>query len=153
FLFVIGLSRTKAGNAGLMMALTPVFAYIVGVIGHRERFSRKVLFGIVLSFTGVTAIVLAGSAEVSFGSTWPGDLLMMGAAFCWGWYSGASSELLTKYGALRVTVLGMILGTAIIVPISIPWVIRQNWSAVSSTAWAGFFYSTLLAIVYSYCIW
>ena len=30
---------------------------------------------------------------------------------------------------------------------------RQNWSAVSPRAWAGFFYSTLLAIVYSYCIW
>src|SRR5689334_18645911 len=62
FLFVTGLARTKAGNAGLLMALTPVCAYLVGVLAKRESFSRKVLFGIILSFLGVTAIVLAGSA-------------------------------------------------------------------------------------------
>ncbi len=153
FLYVIGLSRTKAGNAGLLMALTPVCAYIVGVFGHRERFSGKVLFGIIISFAGVTAIVLAGSSEVSFGSTWRGDLLMTGAAFCWGWYTGVSANLLAKYGALRLTVMAMVVGTAILVPISIPWAVRQDWSAVSRTAWAGFFYSTLLAIVYAYCVW
>jgi drug/metabolite transporter (DMT)-like permease len=153
FLFVIGLSKTRAGNAGLLMALTPVFAYIVGVLGRRERFNPKVLFGIALSFSGVTLIILMGSAQVSFGATWRGDLLMMGAAFCWGWYTGASTALLAKYGALRLTVLAMMLGTAIILPLSLPWVTRQNWAAVSGRAWAGFFYSTLLAIVYSYCVW
>src|SRR5262245_41548082 len=43
FLYVIGLARTRAGNAGLLMALTPVCAYIVGVFGKKERFSAKVL--------------------------------------------------------------------------------------------------------------
>ena len=69
--------------------------------------------GILLSLTGVCAIILAGSSQVSFGKTWKGDLLMMGAAFCWGWYSGASAGLLAKYGALRLTVLTMVLGTVV----------------------------------------
>src|SRR5262245_30056342 len=153
FLFVIGLANTKAGNAGLLMALTPVFAYLVGVFGKREHFSQNVLGGIILSLTGVCAIVLAGSSEVSFGKTWKGDLLMMGAAFCWGWYSGASVHLLSKYGALRLTVLTMILGTAVLIPLSIPWVLRQDWTAISLRAWGGFFYSAMLAIVYSYFVW
>src|SRR5262245_45008012 len=153
FLFVIGLANTKAGNAGLLMALTPVFAYLVGVFGRRERFSQSVLAGILLSLTGVGAIILAGSTQVSFGKTWKGDLLMMGAAFCWGWYTGASAGLLSKYGALRLTVLTMVLGTVVLIPLSIPAVVRQNWTAVSLRAWGGFLSSALFAIVYSYFVW
>src|SRR5205085_2881555 len=31
FIFVLGLDRTRAGNAALLMALTPVFAFLIGV--------------------------------------------------------------------------------------------------------------------------
>jgi drug/metabolite transporter (DMT)-like permease len=135
------------------MALTPVFAYLIGVAGKKEHFSRSILAGIVLSLVGVSAIVLAGSAGVSLGHTWVGDILMLGAAFCWGWYSGASTPLLAKYGAIRLTVLTMIFGTIVMIPLSLPWVVRQNWSGISAKAWAGFLYSTMLAIVYSYFVW
>jgi drug/metabolite transporter (DMT)-like permease len=153
FLFVIGLEHTKAGNAGLLMALTPVFAYIVGVFSKRETFSHSIAFGIVLSLAGVSAIVLAGSTGVQFSGTWKGDLLLTAAAFCWGWYTGASTELIRKYGALRLTVLTMIGGTAIMIPLSIPWMVRQDWFAISRNAWAGFFYSAMLSIVYGYLVW
>lgn len=153
FLFVLGLQRTKAGNAGLLMALTPIFAYLIGVFTKRERFSPGLLSGIVLSLAGVSTIVLFGSSEISFAGTWRGDVLIIAAAFCWGWYSTESAKLLGKYGALRLTVLTMIAGTAILLPLSIPWLVRQNWSPITSTAWAGFAFSTLLAIVYSYFVW
>ncbi len=153
FLFALGLARTTAGNAGLLMALTPVFAYLVGVFGRRERFSRNVLGGIVLSLAGVGAIVFFGPAQVAFGRTWHGDLMLIGSAFCWGAYTALSTRLLRKYGALRLTVLTMMAGTAIMIPLSIPWILRQNWSGISQTAWAGFVYSAVLTIVYSYFVW
>jgi drug/metabolite transporter (DMT)-like permease len=152
FCFVIGLAHTKAGNAGLLMALTPVFAYLIGVLGKREHFNPIVAGGIVLSLIGVAAIVFAGGSA-SFGKTWKGDLLVTGSAFCWGWYSSTSKHLLARYGAIRLTVLMMIAGTAFLIPLSIPWIVRQDWTAISSTAWAGFFYSTMLSIVYSYFVW
>lgn len=153
FVFFLGLQRSKAGNAGLFMALTPIFAYLIGVFTKRERFSRGILGGITLSLAGVATIVLFGSSEVSFGGTWRGDLLMISAAFCWGWYSAESTKLLGKYGALRLTVLTMIAGTAIMLPLSTPWLLRQDWSGIAASAWLGLAYSTLLAIVYSYFVW
>src|SRR5262249_13863843 len=60
---------------------------------------------------------------------------------------------LKKYGALRLTVLTMIGGTLIIVPCSVPWILHQNWSAISATAWTGFLYSAFLSIVYAYVVW
>jgi len=153
FLFVLGLYRTKAGNAGLLMALAPIFAYVIGVFMKRERFSPGVLTGIVVSLIGVFAIVYLGSAEIAFGANLAGDFMIIAAAFCWGWYSAASTRWLPKYGPLRLTVLSMISGTAVLLPLSTPWLLRQNWSGIGRTAWLGVGYSALLSIVYSYFIW
>jgi drug/metabolite transporter (DMT)-like permease len=153
FVFVLGLARTKAGNAALFMALTPIFAYLIGVFKKQEKLSFSVLVGIVISLGGVMALILFGSGEVSFGMTWTGDLLMVTSAFLWGWYSAEQTRFLPKYGAIRLTVFSMLLGTAMLIPLSIPWVISQDWSAIAPRAWIGLGYSALLSIVYSYFIW
>ena len=153
FLFVLGLSRTRAGNAALLMALTPVFAYLIGVFRKRESFNFGILVGIVISLGGVLALVLFGSGEVSWGDTWIGDSLMISSAFCWAWYSAEQTRFLPKYGAIRLTVFMMLSGTVMIIPLSIPWLINQDWSGIASGAWVGLGYSALLSIVYSYFVW
>ncbi len=153
FFFVLGLDRTRAGNGALLMALSPVFAFLIGVAMKRERFSSDVLAGIILSLLGVAAIVLFGAAGLSFGSTWRGDLLMLGAAACWGSQSVQSIRFLPKYGALRLTVSTMIAGTAMMVPLSIPWLATQVWSGIEPKLWLGLGYSGLLSIAYCYLVW
>src|SRR5947207_433676 len=102
FLFVLGLARTGAGNGALIMALSPVFAFLIGVATGRERFSRGVLIGIIMSLAGVAAIVAFGSEGISFAGSWRGDLLMMAASICWGWQSAESTRLLGKYGPRQI---------------------------------------------------
>ncbi len=153
FFFVFGLDRTKAGNAALLMALTPIFGFLIGVAMKREHFSKGVLVGIVLSLAGVGAIVMLGASEVSFKGSWKGDLLMILSAACWGWQSAESTRLLPKYGALRLTVSMMIGGTAIMVPLTTPWLLAQDWSHIPPVAWLAMGYSALLSITYSYIVW
>ena len=153
FIFVLGLDRTKAGNAALLMALTPVFAFLIGVGMKKEQFSMGVLIGIVLSLSGAAAIVLFGRAEVSFSDSWQGDLLMIAAAAFWAWQSVESTRLLPKYGPIRLTVFAMTAGSAILVPLSIPWMLSQDWRSVPLVGWLGVAYSALLSITYSYFIW
>jgi drug/metabolite transporter (DMT)-like permease len=153
FLFILGVDRTRAANASLIMALTPVFAYLISVWMRRERFSPGVLSGIVLSLAGVSTIVLFGSSGIELTGTWRGDLMLIAAAFCWGWYSVESSRLLPKYGPLRLTVLTIIIGSVLLIPLSIPWVLQQDWSGVPISAWLCLVYSALLSIVYAYWIW
>ena len=153
FLFVLGLARTGAGNGALIMALSPVFAFLIGVAMGRERFSRGVLIGIIMSLAGVAAIVAFGSEGISFAGSWRGDLLMMAASICWGWQSAESTRLLGKYGPIRLTVATMIAGTAMMVPMSLPWIIAQPWPSIAPIAWLGLGYSALLSIAYGYCVW
>ena len=152
-LFVNGLATTTAGNAGLLMASTPVFAYLTGVSLRREGFRGSVLVGILLSMIGVGAIVVFGSRQVAFGSHWAGDSMVLASAVCWGWYSGASARLIAKYGALRVTHWVMLTGTIAMLPLLSPWAVRQDWTAIPSAGWLAFSYSTFLSIVYCYLIW
>jgi drug/metabolite transporter (DMT)-like permease len=153
FLFVLGLERTKAGNAGLLLALVPIFAFLIGVLTKRESFSGRVVAGIVLSFVGVGAIVGAGSDGFSVGGTWIGDLMIIAAALCWGWYTARSVPLLMKYGWLAITGWMVIAGAVVLVPVSVPWLLAQNWQAIERSAWVALLYSSLLSIVYTYCIW
>lgn len=152
-LFVNGLAATTAGNAGLLMASTPVFAYLTGVFLKRERFRISILSGIVLSMLGVAAIMVFGSRKIALGTHWKGDALVLAAAVLWGYYSGGSVRLIMKYGALRVTLWLMITGTAAMLPILSPWAIRQDWTAVPLRGWLAFAYSTFLSIVYAYVVW
>jgi drug/metabolite transporter (DMT)-like permease len=153
FCFVLALDRTSAGNGALLMALSPVFAYLIGILLKRERFVPGIMAGVIISLSGVAAIVAMGSVGVSFGASWRGDLMMIGAAACWGWQSAESMRFLPKYGAIRLTVSTMIAGTAILVPLSIPWISRQDWSGIPPVAWIGLGYSALLSIAYCYLIW
>ncbi len=152
-LFVNGLANTTAGNAGLLMASTPVFAYLTGVFLKRERFRKSVLGGIVLSMMGVAAIMVFGTREITLGTNWQGDALVLAAAVLWGFYSGGSARLIMKYGALRVTLWLMITGTLALLPVLFPWALRQDWAAVPMRGWLAFSYSTFLSIVYSYAVW
>jgi drug/metabolite transporter (DMT)-like permease len=70
-----------------------------------------------------------------------------------GWQSAESTRLLGKYGPIRLTVATMIAGTAILLPVSVPWIIAQQWSGITAMAWAGLAYSALLSIAYSYFVW
>ena len=153
FVFVTGLNRTKAGNAALLMALTPVFAFLIGVAMKRERFGTGVLLGIILSFAGTSAIVVFGKSELSFNSSSVGDLLMILAAVCWAWQSVESTRLLPKYGPVRLTIFAMLAGAAMTVPLSIPWLKSQDWQAIPWTGWLGLAYSALLSITYAYLVW
>jgi drug/metabolite transporter (DMT)-like permease len=153
FFFVSGLAQTKAGNAALIGAAAPIFAYVTGILLKREGYSHRVLAGILMSFAGVAVIVLFGSREISLGGNWKGDSMILISSLCWGFYTGAAARLILKYGAVRLTVWLMISGTIFMIPPFLPFVLRQNWHAIPPVAWLGFCYSTFLSIVYCYLIW
>jgi drug/metabolite transporter (DMT)-like permease len=153
FIFVLGLDRTQAGNAALLMALTPVFAFLIAVAMKKERFSAGIVAGIALSFTGAATIVLLGTSELAIVNSWIGNLLMIFAAICWAWQSAESTRLLPKYGPMRLTVFAMVAGTLMMIPLSGPWLVTQNWRAIPLIGWLGLAYSALLSITYSYFVW
>jgi len=151
--FIIGMAHTRAGNAALILATTPLVTAILGRILKQEYFTARGAFGLLLAFGGILLIILAGDKEVSLGETVLGDCLLLAATLFWSLYTVGSKRLIHTYGSMKTTTIMMVTGTPVLLLFSAPSLLRQDWSRVRPIAWAGLIYSALLAIALAYLIW
>jgi len=153
FFFITGINGTLAGNAALILAMTPVFvALLSAALGH-ERVQATGWAGVAISTLGI-GLVVWGGAAVRFGSTTlRGDLTMLAAAVAWSVYTVGASPLVRRHGALSVTAATMWIGAIILFVVAIPSMAAQDWTRPTLMAWTGLVASGLLAVGLSYVLW
>lgn len=151
--FISGMAHTRAGNAALILAITPLFTAILGRIRRHEYFAARGVAGLLLAFAGIVIIVLSGRGEFSIGETILGDCLLLISTVCWSLYTVGSRNLVHAYGSIKATAIMMASGTPLLLLICAPSLLRQDWSRVRPIAWAGLVYSGLFAIAVAYIIW
>ena len=80
--FTLGVQRTAAANAALIIALNPLVSALVAALWLGDRLTPARLAGVVLGFGGVAAVVLhRPGAALGHGSL--GDLLVFGSVLTW----------------------------------------------------------------------
>ncbi len=152
--FVHGLARTTASSTALLFGSTPVVVALLSRLAGHERIGLPEAGAALLAFYGVSLIVAGGGllpAPAVGGAV--GDLLVIAAVTCWASFTVLSAPLLRRYSPLQVTAYTLTVGTLFLIPPSIPELLRQDWAAVSSGAWAGLLYSCVFALVVSYVLW
>jgi drug/metabolite transporter (DMT)-like permease len=150
--FILGLAHTTATNSALIVATVPtVVAVIAGLMGF-ERVTARMWCGIGLGTLGVGLVIAASGVEFSTG-TLRGDLLTVLGVLCWAGYTVGLRRLPDGISPLRVTTVTSIAGTPGLVLAGLPELLRLDWSAVSTTAWAALAYATLLSLVVAYILW
>ena len=152
-LFITGMSYTRAGNAALILATTPLFTAILGRLRKHEYFTARGVAGLLLAFAGIILIITSGAEEVSLRDTILGDSLLLVTTVCWSVYTVGSRNLIHKYGSMKTTILMMTSGTPLLLLVCTPSLLRQDWSRVRPIAWAGVIGSGLFAIALAYIIW
>ncbi len=152
-LFITGMAHTQAGNAALILAITPLFTAILGRIRKHEYFTGRAVTGLLLAFGGIVMIVVSGRGDISLGETVLGDCLLLASTVCWSLYTVGSKRLVHKYGSMKATTIMMTSGTPFLLLVCAPSLLRQEWSRVRPIAWAGLVYSGLFAIALAYLIW
>ncbi len=70
-LFIYGVDRTLAGNAGLVLATTPVWTLILASISGQERHGFPVWGGVLATLGGMVLVVLGGEGGSGLGSVRP----------------------------------------------------------------------------------
>ncbi len=151
--FIVGLGLTRAGNAALLMAANPVLTAALSHWRGHERVGGRDWLGLALSGAGVTLVVVGSEAEVGFGATALGDLLILGATVCWALYAVGSAPLVRDLGATVMTAWTTALGAVPIVLMGLPALVRLHWQAVTPPAWGAVLYASLAAIVAGYLLW
>jgi len=153
-LFIYGVDWTLAGNAALMLATVPIFVSLFSTLLRHEKIGPSGWAGVLLSVAGIGLVVWGGVRGPQFGAeTVRGDITMLGAALAWSAYTVGAAPLVQRYGPLKATAGTMWIGTVVLVLISTPALLVQDWSAVSGGAWAGVVFSGALSIALAYIIW
>ena len=153
-LFIYGVERTLAGNAGLVLATTPVWTLIFASVSGQEHHGFPVWGGVLATLGGMVLVVLGGDRGVGLGDALlVGDLMLVLAAITWAAYTVGTQDLTREYGALAVTSWTLWVGTIGLVALGAPSLWSLELDGISRVGWLGVLYSGVLAIAVAYLIW
>jgi drug/metabolite transporter (DMT)-like permease len=151
--FMKGMAHTRAGNAALILATTPLFTAVIGRLRKQEHFTYRGIIGLLLAFAGIGLIVLVGHRGNAPESSVLGDGLLILATVCWAIYTNLAHRFVHVYGSLKTTTIMMISGTPVLLLVCAPSLVEQDWSRMRPLSWVGVVYSGLLSIALAYIIW
>jgi drug/metabolite transporter (DMT)-like permease len=147
--WILGLDYTSASNSAVIIGSLPGIVALLAWAFRIERLSHLVTFGIVLSLIGVVLVVGAHGLSLG-GTTTRGDLLTVGAVFCWASYTLGLRKLDPSVSPLRVTAITTAVGTPGIVAMAIPQIAETSWAGAPAFAYGGIVYAALISLVGAY---
>jgi drug/metabolite transporter (DMT)-like permease len=153
YLFIEGISRTRAGDAALIIAAAPAFMAIIGRLRGTERTGAAGVAGITLSLAGIALVVFGDSGGGKADSSLIGDLLLLGASLCWSVYTVFLQPYTERTNGITLSAVTMIGGAVPLILVSMPAIVRTQWSGVGLGGWAAVAYSGLFALVLAYLFW
>ena len=153
-LFAEGVSRTRAGEAALVIGASPALIALFGRLKGVERVTTRGAIGIALSIFGVGLVVLtrAATGQIADDASLLGDLLVLGGSVCWAVYTVYLIPFTKRVSGLHVVSLSLAGGSALLLVFGSPALIAQDWD-VPARAWLAILYSGLAALVVAYLLW
>ena len=152
-LFIEGLSRTRAGEAALVVGASPALMAIFARIRGIERVDRRRAIGIALSIAGVGLVVgRTASAGTNDGSLF-GDLLVLCGAVCWAVYTILLIPYTRRINGFWVISFNLIGGVAILAAYGARQLASIDWFALPRPAWVAILYSGLGGLFIAYFFW
>ena len=154
-LFIEGVSRTRAGDAALVLAASPAFIAIFGRLLGVERITGRGVVGILLSLAGM-AFVVYGREMASDGSgqaTLTGNALVLLGSVAWSLYTVLLKPRAEHLDILSISAFTMAGGAVVMIIAGLPAIAGTDWRTVSAATWGAMVYSGIFALVIAYLFW
>ena len=150
YLWVLGLDHTTPFASALFGSLAPVFTLaIVAALGH-ERVRSGRWMGAFVALAGVAVFEGLFAGRITFHI---GDGLTLISMLLFALFNVFSARVLDRYTPMAFVAITMLIGTIIILPGSIPAMLRQNYAAIPLVDWAIFAYAVMFPILLTYPVW
>ncbi len=151
--FILGIARTTAGAAAILIAASPLVTAAAGHLLGVDRLKRIGWIGFAVSLAGVGLVVTAKPDADVHGDA-VGIALLLGAAVAWGLSTVWSRTLLDR-GATSVglSFWGVLLAVPILGALAIPDLGGIDWAGVGWKPWAALLYSGALSTGVAYWLW
>lgn len=148
---IYAVQKAGAANVGMLMASAPIIAALLALALGHERIGARHVLGVAVAATGAL-LVLYGGGGVG-GAPLVGWLLGLLTAATWATYSVLVRPLLARYSAERLSAAVLLIGSAMLIPVSLPQLTAQDWSAPPRNAWLALGYSLVLSLLVTNVLW
>ncbi len=149
--FNFSLQHTSASAGALIQGFIPISTAILAAIFLKEKLTPLQMGGIFISVTGVVLIGFTNQPQAAGGNTFLGNLLMIAAVLCWATYTVVAKKQAAVDPLWLITRL-TIIGTILLVPITIMEMKDQSWPSISPSGWAAIAYMGIVTSALGY-IW
>jgi drug/metabolite transporter (DMT)-like permease len=148
-LFLVGLSRSTPVHAALVMALIPVFTFVIASAVGLERFSALRALGVAVALAGLLPLVFDGGLH-SLGAYGLGNLLMVANACSYAFYLVLTKPLTRRYPPLVIIAWSYIF-SLVALPLFVPGQ-RLVPAAHAAAAWWGIAYIVAFPTILAYLL-
>ena len=149
-LFVLGLARTSAFSAAILVATAPVITLLLAAVLGIERVRPRQWIGVAAAFAGVAIFV---GEKLLNGRPASGDLLNLLAAVAFAIYGLTTQDLVRRHGAQITTAWSVLIGLTAVLPLTLPAVLDEEWEALQWRGWIAVLYAAVLSMLLAYTLW
>jgi drug/metabolite transporter (DMT)-like permease len=147
----LGIARTSASEAAILIATIPLFVVILNTFTLRERNTARQWAGTALSFAGIAALVLLGGSGAGGGSL-TGNLLVLAASLSAGVYGILARRLLVSRRALFVTTFQNLFGALFMLPLALAEAALVGVRQPTPRATGGLLFLTVVCSITAYLL-
>lgn len=121
----LGARGVSAGQLGLLIATEPALIIVIALLLTRHRIPRRLVSGCLLALLGVT--LTSGVASSGAALEVPAALEVLVGATSWSFYTVLIARLYRRQGALAVTGAILLVGSALLILVSLPLARGATW--------------------------
>lgn len=152
--FIIGLSKTTAGNSAIIVSTSPLWTVLFTALLHKERVRRVTLGAMGLSLAGIVMIVVGSGKKIEFGSEAAmGDLITLLAAMLWALNTSIQKPLVARYPSTQVALVSVGVGALVLPLVGAPAMIEMDWSGFTVWHYVAAVASGALSIGLANVVW
>ena len=154
-MFILGVAKTSAGSAALIIASSPIWTAILGHVLGIDRMTSGRWLGLALSTLGVGVVVLAGEGEVTLeNEAFIGNLLMLVGSVLWAGYTVYSRPALARGAApLGLAFFSVLAAFPVLAVLGLVTLEQTHWPGVDGVTWAALLFSGGLSTGLAYYLW
>jgi len=154
YAFIKGIAMSTATNTSFVLATMPATTAVLSHFMGKQKMTKRMVLGVLLTVTGVALVALGDSGSLSFTSkTLKGDLLTLTGTFGWCLSTIFAADLVKRMSPTAYTTWTMVAGAVLMLPLAVGELRAAEWRAASLANWGELIFSASFALVFSYILW
>lgn len=151
-LFILGMARTRAGIAALVVAAGPAYVAIVSHLLGRERLPSRAWLGIGVQLLGVVCVVASTQSLEADRTALVGTALITCGSVVWALFSVLLQPYTTRVHPIHLSAITMTSGATLLLLLALPALRRLDPSTITWAHSGAMVYAGVGALVIAYLL-